>query len=79
MRTGNIFTITTTTIPSGTEQAKEKFSQGVEKTRAAAEGDSMPGKKADNPKAGWFMSKVAKGDTNSSNYDPSSFGGSSRG
>ncbi|RYC65120.1 hypothetical protein CHU98_g1114 [Xylaria longipes] len=73
-------------MPSGTEQAKEKFSQDVEKTRAAAEGSSygtqggsIPGKKADNPKGGWFTSKLAKGDTDSSNYDPGSFGGSSRG
>ncbi|KAI0866058.1 hypothetical protein F4860DRAFT_509240 [Xylaria cubensis] len=74
-------------MPSGTEQAKEKFMHGVEKTRAPAEegssygtqGNSMPGKKADNPKTGWFTSKLAKGDTESSNYVPGSFGGSSRG
>ncbi|KAI3334409.1 hypothetical protein F4824DRAFT_468782 [Ustulina deusta] len=75
-------------MPSGTKQAKEKFRQGIEKTRASAEADtshgitqgsSMPSKKADNPKQGWFTSKLAKGDTESSNYDPASFGGSSRG
>ncbi|KAI1367589.1 hypothetical protein F5Y08DRAFT_336608 [Xylaria arbuscula] len=74
-------------MPSGTEQAKEKFMQGVEKTRAAAEagssygtqGSSMPGKKADNPKQGWFTSNLAKGDTGSSNYDPAKYGGSSAG
>ncbi|KAI1422205.1 hypothetical protein F5Y12DRAFT_763882 [Xylaria sp. FL1777] len=75
------------TMPSGTEQAKEKFMQGIEKTRASAEagsssgtqGDSMPGKKADNPKQGWFTSKLAKGDTESSNYNPGSFTGNSSG
>ncbi|KAJ3575079.1 hypothetical protein NPX13_g4151 [Xylaria arbuscula] len=74
-------------ISQGTEQAKEKFMQGVEKTRAAAEagssygtqGSSMPGKKADNPKQGWFTSNLAKGDTGSSNYDPAKYGGSSAG
>ncbi|KAI0531932.1 hypothetical protein GGR58DRAFT_491947 [Xylaria digitata] len=64
---------------SGTEQAKEKFMQGVEKTKAPAEGSSMTGEKGDNPKEGWFTSKLAKGDTESSSYNPGSFGGSSRG
>ncbi|KAI0416793.1 hypothetical protein F5X98DRAFT_375441 [Xylaria grammica] len=73
-------------MPSGTEKAKDKFMQGLEKTRAPAEGgsygtqgNSMPGKKADNPKEGFFTSKLAKGDTEASNYNPGSFGGSSRG
>ncbi|KAI0428502.1 hypothetical protein F5Y09DRAFT_286433 [Xylaria sp. FL1042] len=74
-------------MPSGTEQAEEKFAQGVEKTKAAAkaggsfgtQGNSMPAKKADNPKQGWFTSNLAKGDTGSSNYKPGQFGGSSAG
>ncbi|KAI1352598.1 hypothetical protein F5Y01DRAFT_279839 [Xylaria sp. FL0043] len=74
-------------MPSGTEQAKEKFAQGVEKTRAAAEagtsfgtqGNSMPAKKADNPKQGWHTSNLAQGDTGSSHYKPGEFGGSSAG
>ncbi|KAI0977511.1 hypothetical protein F4678DRAFT_455656 [Xylaria arbuscula] len=74
-------------MPSGTEKAKDKFMQGVEKTRSAADagssfgtqGNSMPATKADNPKQGWFTSKLAKGDTESSNYKPGSFEGNGAG
>ncbi|GAW25571.1 hypothetical protein SAMD00023353_0900780 [Rosellinia necatrix] len=74
-------------MPFRTDKAKEKFKDGVEKTKASAhvgcsygtQGDSMPGYKPDNPKEGWFTPNIAKGDTQSSNYNPGAFGGSSRG
>ncbi|KAI0485139.1 hypothetical protein GGR56DRAFT_669626 [Xylariaceae sp. FL0804] len=72
--------------PSGLQQAKEKFTQGVAKTRAApdddhAKGATLPGSKmADNPKtAGNFVSKLATGDTEGSHYDPAHYGGNGKG
>ncbi|KAI1776545.1 hypothetical protein F4818DRAFT_439945 [Hypoxylon cercidicola] len=63
-------------MPSGTENAKQKFMSSVEQTRAAA--DDKPKQAGiqqttggDNPKAGGSsISALAKGDTNSSNYIP---------
>ncbi|KAI1807254.1 hypothetical protein F4811DRAFT_506242 [Daldinia bambusicola] len=66
-------------MPSGTESAKQKFMGGVEKTRAAVDDttkqnplNSKPAVGGDNPKAGGSsLRALAKGDTGSSNYDPS--------
>ncbi|KAI2467182.1 hypothetical protein F4781DRAFT_321253 [Annulohypoxylon bovei var. microspora] len=66
-------------MPSGTEEAKQKFMSGVEKTRAPADKNSTPAgikiqstSGGDNPKAGGSSFKsIAKGETNSSNYVPS--------
>ncbi|KAI8962265.1 hypothetical protein F5Y11DRAFT_323379 [Daldinia sp. FL1419] len=65
-------------MPSGTEAAKQKFMGGVEKTRAAVDDNTKQNSLnsqstlgGDNPKAGGSsFSSIAKGDTNSSNYDP---------
>ncbi|KAI1661074.1 hypothetical protein F4813DRAFT_386480 [Daldinia decipiens] len=65
-------------MPSGTENAKQQFMSGVEKTRAAADDKSKQNSLntqstsgGDNPKAGGSsFSSIAKGDTNSSNYVP---------
>ncbi|KAI1209445.1 uncharacterized protein F4807DRAFT_426735 [Annulohypoxylon truncatum] len=61
-----------------TEEAKQKFMSGVEKTRAPADDKSaqtapkvQPTSGGDNPKAGGSSFRsIAKGDTNSSNYVP---------
>ncbi|KAI1479941.1 hypothetical protein K445DRAFT_317603 [Daldinia sp. EC12] len=66
-------------MSSGTENAKQKFMGGVEKTRAAVDDtskknslNSQPTSGGDNPKAGGSSFRsIAKGDTGSSNYDPS--------
>ncbi|KAI6087151.1 hypothetical protein F4821DRAFT_259396 [Hypoxylon rubiginosum] len=63
---------------SGTENAKQKFINGVEQTRAAANDKpkqagigTQQTTGGDNPKAGGSsFSSIAKGDTNSSNYIP---------
>ncbi|KAI0852881.1 hypothetical protein F5Y00DRAFT_226283 [Daldinia vernicosa] len=68
-------------MPSGTENAKQQFMSGVEKTRRAAADDldnskqNSPNTKStsggDNPKAGGSSFRpIAKGDTSSSNYVP---------
>ncbi|KAI1650362.1 hypothetical protein F4815DRAFT_458957 [Daldinia loculata] len=65
-------------MPSGTENAKQQFMSGVEKTRAAADDNSkqnslntQSASGGDNPKAGGSSFRsIAKGDTNSSNYVP---------
>ncbi|KAI1337567.1 hypothetical protein F5Y15DRAFT_417709 [Xylariaceae sp. FL0016] len=76
------------TQPSGLQSAKEKMMEGIEKTRAPAQEHSTFGSKggsvagiqaADNPKTGNFVSKLAKGDTDSSNYVPGATLGSSKG
>ncbi|KAI1260034.1 hypothetical protein F5Y18DRAFT_432674 [Xylariaceae sp. FL1019] len=67
-------------MPSGTEEANAKYQQGVEKTRAPANLDREDARRnADNPKTGYYVSKLAKGDTDASNYDPGHFGGSGKG
>ncbi|KAI1816721.1 hypothetical protein GGS20DRAFT_173764 [Poronia punctata] len=76
-------------MPSGTFEANQKYQDAVEKTKAPAEpgtnfgtpgpGGSLPPKSLANPKTGDFVSKLAKGHTEASSYDPRSFGGSSRG
>ncbi|KAI5918089.1 hypothetical protein F4810DRAFT_693569 [Camillea tinctor] len=56
--------------PSGTETAKQKFQDGVEKTRQAAD-ITKPGANVaqrDNPKATPFGGQIAKGDTEASWY-----------
>ncbi|KAI0601075.1 hypothetical protein F4775DRAFT_542618 [Biscogniauxia sp. FL1348] len=56
--------------PSGTEAAKQKFQEGVEKTRQPAD-VTKPGVNAaqrDNPKLMPFGSQIAKGDTEASWY-----------
>ncbi|KAI1328852.1 hypothetical protein F5Y16DRAFT_368135 [Xylariaceae sp. FL0255] len=64
-------------------EAKEKFMQGVEKTRAPADqpapSSGAAKANADNPKTGQFISNLAKGDTASSNYVPGHFGGNGKG
>ncbi|OTB02490.1 hypothetical protein M426DRAFT_13465 [Hypoxylon sp. CI-4A] len=65
-------------MPSGTEAAKQKFMGAVDQTRAAVDGkskqnslNSQPTTGGDNPKAGGSsLRALAKGDTNSSSYDP---------
>ncbi|KAI2623041.1 hypothetical protein GGS26DRAFT_566950 [Hypomontagnella submonticulosa] len=65
-------------MSSGTENAKQKFMNSVEQTRATADDKSkqagsntQPVTGGDNPKAGGSsFSSIAKGDTNSSNYVP---------
>ncbi|KAI1760505.1 hypothetical protein GGR53DRAFT_78362 [Hypoxylon sp. FL1150] len=65
-------------MPSGTEDAKQKFMSSVEQTRAAADVKSKQAgigtqhtTGGDNPKAGGSsIRSIAKGDTNSSNYVP---------
>ncbi|KAF3021558.1 hypothetical protein E8E14_013129 [Neopestalotiopsis sp. 37M] len=52
--------------PSGTEQAKQKFEEGIAKTRAPADPNSGPA--GANPKMGNFVSKLAKGETEASTY-----------
>ncbi|ETS80515.1 hypothetical protein PFICI_08044 [Pestalotiopsis fici W106-1] len=52
--------------PSGTEQAKQKFQEGIQKTRAPADPSSGP--TGTNPKLGDFVSKLAKGETEASTY-----------
>ncbi|KAI1853556.1 hypothetical protein JX265_004113 [Neoarthrinium moseri] len=53
--------------PSGTEQAKQKFQAGIEKTRQAA--NPAPGESTGtNPKLGAAISKLAKGETEASLY-----------
>ncbi|KAI0899482.1 hypothetical protein F4806DRAFT_452873 [Annulohypoxylon nitens] len=61
-----------------TEEAKQKFLKGVEKTRAPAGDEPTQGgikvqstSGGDNPKAGGSSFRpIAKGETNSSNYVP---------
>jgi len=55
-------------MPSGTEAAKEKFNEAIEKTRAPAEADPSASNMGDNPKLGAFVSGLAKGDTEASRY-----------
>ncbi|KAI1097706.1 hypothetical protein F4804DRAFT_326716 [Jackrogersella minutella] len=65
-------------MPSGTEKAKQKFMSGVAKTRAPADDKSKQAglmtettTGGDNPKAGGSSFRpIAKGETNSTNYDP---------
>ncbi|KAK6062376.1 hypothetical protein SCUP234_07284 [Seiridium cupressi] len=52
--------------PSGTESAKQKFQEGLEKTRQAADPNAAP--TGTNPKQGNFVSKLAKGETEASTY-----------
>ncbi|KAI0157573.1 hypothetical protein GGR57DRAFT_500525 [Xylariaceae sp. FL1272] len=69
-------------MPSGSEEANRKYQEGVEKTRKAAD---QPVTKddarlnADNPKTGYYVSKLAKGDTDASHYDPGHYPGSGKG
>ncbi|XXG98788.1 hypothetical protein Hte_005118 [Hypoxylon texense] len=65
-------------MSSGTENAKQKFMNSVEQTRAPADDKPKQGgigtqqtTGGDNPKAGGSsFSSIAKGETNSSNYVP---------
>ncbi|KAI1502197.1 hypothetical protein F5X99DRAFT_380194 [Biscogniauxia marginata] len=58
-------------MPSGTEPAKQKFQEGVEKTRQPAGISKGPGvgtAQTDNPKTTLFGGQIAKGDTEASWY-----------
>ncbi|KAI1386839.1 uncharacterized protein F4822DRAFT_411365 [Hypoxylon trugodes] len=62
-------------MSSGTQDAKQKFMSSVEQTRAPVDDKTkqagQPASGGDNPKAGGSsLRSIAKGDTNSSNYDP---------
>ncbi|KAI0017580.1 hypothetical protein F4780DRAFT_782211 [Xylariomycetidae sp. FL0641] len=67
-------------MPSGTEAAKQKMAEGIEKTRSAVGSESAPAgvtssasapSGGDNPKAGGSQIKnIATGGIAGSSYDP---------